>query len=82
MWQQFALAVAVSTAVAWLSRVLEPGPWNLLVLLAPPIMIACLANKAVAARATMSLLLTLAFVPVLISNELVAHLAFGTCLYD
>jgi hypothetical protein len=81
LWQQIALVVAISTAVAWLSRFWAPGPWNVLVWLAPPIIIAFVTNKN-AARVTNSLLLTLTFVAVLVGNEAVAHLVFGTCLYD
>ena len=81
LWQQVALVVALSTAVAWLTRFWAPGPWNVLVFLAPPIIIAFMTNRG-AARLTMSLLLALIFVAVLVGNEAVAHLVFGTCLYD
>jgi len=80
-WWQIAAIGVIATILAWLSRFWPPGPWNAIIWLASSITIAFLANKG-AARLFFALFLALIFLVALVCNEVVAHLVFGTCLYD
>jgi len=81
VWVQIVAIIVIATMVAWLSRFWPVGPWNAVVWIAPPIFIAFLCNKGVA-RLVLALLFALIFLATIVGNEAVAHLVFGTCLYD
>jgi hypothetical protein len=81
LWLQIAATVVVATMVAWLSRFWPVGPWNAVIWIAPPMLIAFLCNKGLA-RLVLAPLFALIFLATLVGNEAAAHLVFGTCLYD
>lgn len=80
-WGQIAAIIVIATFVAWFSRLWSPTPWNAVIWLGSPIIIACLGKKGIA-RFWFAPLLALIFFAALIVNEAAAHLIFGTCLYD
>jgi hypothetical protein len=80
-WGQIAAIVVIATIVAWLGRSWPRVPWNAFIWLGSSITIALVANKG-AARLFFTPFLALIFLVAIIGNEAVAHLVFGTCLYD
>lgn len=81
LWGQIAAILVIATIFAWLSRFWAPGAWNAIVWLGSSITTAFLGNRG-AARLFLAPLLALLFGAALMGNEAVAHLVFGSCLYD
>lgn len=72
-----AIEVAMFFGLAWYSR---PGPYNLLVVLAPVPLLAVVLFRGARARITAGAILTVLIWPAGAAAEMLAHL-FGSCLY-